>query len=105
MKSQLEEIKKKVHETSIHISTNLRKEEKTRFVELAKTEFNGDYATTLRWLLDFREGILSNPNEQLSDKIDLLANEIAQVKQSLEKPKEPEIKIKTLSGRIIKIEK
>ena len=106
MKPQLEEIRKKVHENSIHISTNLRKEEKTRFKTLATEQFNGDYAVTLRWLLDCAEGFFTKPDDVLSARIDALSDEMTNIKQVLERQetKKPEKATrKMLSGR--KIEK
>ena len=101
---QIEEIRKKVHETSIHISTNLREEEKTRFKTLATNQFNGDYAVTIRWLLDLSEGYFTKPDDVLSARIDVLADEIMNIKTVLNSQKEnkPEkSKIKMLSGKTI----
>ena len=97
---QFQEIRKKVQNTSIHIS-DVTKDTKKRFLDFAGKEFKHQYGWTLKWLMDFRDGILEHPNQQLSDKIDLLADEINKIKQSFEKPKEPEAKVKTVSGRII----
>ena len=103
MNENFEKIKKKVHQHSIHI-TDVPKETKTRFKEIAEKEFSNHYGWTLKWLIDFRDGILSSPNQNLSDKIDLLADEIANIKQTFDKPKEKKAKIKTLSGKILKME-
>ncbi len=67
MKPKLEELRKQVQKTSVHIS-DVTKETKRRFQELAKEEFTNHYGWTLKWLLDFRDGILSNPNEELNQK-------------------------------------
>lgn len=78
-------------------------EEKTRFMKLAKGEFKNQYNMTLKWLLDFRDGILSHPNQQLSDRIDLIAEENAQLKVQLAKAsKEPEEFDMAASGKKIK---
>lgn len=78
-------------------------EEKTRFMKLAKEEFKDQYNMTLKWLLDFRDGILSHPNQQLSDRIDLIAEETAQIKAQLaEASKEPEEFDMTATGKKIK---
>ena len=99
------EIRKKVHQTSIYISTNLREEDKTRFMQFANSQFKGDYGIALRWLLDCTEGYFSNPNDILKDRIDLLVDEVSALKQQL-KPKISEKKeskgIRTISGRKIK---
>ena len=102
----VKQIRKKVHETSIYISTNLRKEDKTRFIQFADLQFKGDYGLSLRWLLDCAEGYFTKPDDQLIARVDVLAEEIAKINKTLaeltDKPKEPERKIKTLSGKEIK---
>ena len=103
IKKQFEEIKKRVQDTSIHIS-DVTEQTKTRFKEIAKNEFKNHYGWTLKWLIDFRDGILEHPNQQLSDRIDLLADEISKIQETFQKPKEPEVKIKSISGRILKTE-
>ena len=98
---QFQEIRKQVQDTSIHIS-DVTDQTKTRFKELAKVEFDNHYGWTLKWLIDFRDGILEHPNQQLSDRIDFLADEINTLKQEKQKPKEPEIRAKMLSGKVIR---
>ena len=99
-----DEWKKRIAETSIHIS-NIPKEVKTRFMELAKSEFKNDYALTLKWLLDYRDGLLTSPNEELASRIDLIAEEFLKIKSEMkkEKPEDKGISIKTASGRILNI--
>jgi len=98
-----EEIRKKVHQTSIYISTNLRKEDKSRFIQFADLQFKGDYGIALRWLLDMSEGYFTEPEFKLSARIDLLADEINKINQILNKPEEQKPGgIKTLSGKLIK---
>ena len=100
-KNKVNEIKKRVHRTTLYISTNLREEDKTRFMEFANSQFKGDYGLSLRWLLDLSEGFFMKPDEVLKDRIDLLADEIAKINQNLN----PEVKEKKgrkmLSGKII----
>ena len=100
------EIRKKVHQTSIYNSTNLRKEDKTRFMQFANSQFKGDYGLSLRWLLDLSEGYFTKPDDVLLARIDVLADEIKKIKEVLaeltDKPKEPERKKRTmLSGKQI----
>lgn len=92
-------IKEKVGKTSLYIG-RIPEKSKTEFKELAKTEFEGDYGFTLKFLLDFRSGLLSDPNQILSDRIDLLATEVANLKGQV---KEKSVKKrKMLSGREIR---
>jgi len=101
--NKFEEIRKKVHRTSLYISTNLREEDKTRFMQFANSQFKGDYGLSLRWLLDCSEGYFMKPNDVLKDRIDLLAEEINQINQKLNPERKKETKgIKMLSGRKIK---
>ncbi len=67
---------------------------KEEFLKLADEEFEGDWGMTLKWLIDFRKGLLSNPNEQLAGRIDILADKITAIENSIkpeqeEKPKGP----------------
>jgi hypothetical protein len=54
----------------------------------------------LKWLLDFRKGLLSNPNEILNDKIEVLAEEV----KKLQGQKEKDSGIKTVSGKRIGVD-
>ena len=67
---------------------------KTRFLEIAKEDFENDYGMLLKWLVDYRDGLLSNPNEELNAKIEILAEEIEKLKELFKKlteqPKEEE---------------
>ena len=69
-------------ENSLHIS-RVPNETKKEFLELANSEeFMGDYGFTLKFLMDFRKGLLSNPNQELAGRIDILAEQVAHL-QSL----------------------
>ncbi len=63
------------------------------FEELSEIEFDGKSGMTLKWLVDFRKGLLSNPNEQLAGRIDILADKIVNIENRLpeqeEEPKGP----------------
>ena len=81
-REKIEQIRKKVSETSIHIA-RVPKNTKTNFKQWAKEEFEDDYGMALKWLMDFKDGLLTNPNEVLSDRIDVLTEEITLVMKSL----------------------
>ena len=70
---------------------------KTRFMEIAKEEFSNDYGMCLRELIRTWDGIFTHPNDEINTKIDILAEEIRQLKE--EKPNEK--KKMTASGKII----
>lgn len=95
---KIEEIKKKVEEGLYlnRVPPKTRKE----FIEWCKEEFCDDRGMGLKWLMDFKLGLLSNPNQLLSEQIEFLMNEIEQLKAV---PKEEPKKkvIRSLSGRLI----
>ena len=95
---KVKEIKKKVSRTSLYIG-RIPEKTKTEFIKLADTEFEKDYGMCIKWLMDFRNGLLENPNSVLSDRIDVLAEEINQLKGMAEKEPEKEKKRKMLSGK------
>ncbi len=94
---RVEEIKKKTHQTSIHIS-RIPKQTKTEFMELAEKEFLGDYGFCIKELMEFRKGILTTPNVELAARIDFLADEINKLKQ-IQTPVEEEKGITMVSGK------
>ncbi len=96
---QVKIIKEKVGRTSLYIS-RIPEKSKTEFKELAREEFEGDYGFTLKHLLDFYKGIIQNPNQILSDKIDVLAEEIKSLQENSLK-KEKDSGIKSVSGERI----
>ncbi len=96
---KIDEIRKKVSRTSLYIG-RIPEKTKTEFIKLSEIEFEKDYGMCLKWLLDFRNGLLENPNSILSDRIDVLANEVSQLKGMVEKKPEQEKK-KMLSGRVL----
>ena len=98
---QISRIKEKVGKTSLYVS-RIPEKTKTRFIEVANAEFEGDYGMLIKWLLDFRDGILTSPNEQLADRIDLLAEQLNSVQLELNKPKGQEKEIRTINDRILK---
>jgi hypothetical protein len=101
MENKLEEIRKRVTE-GIGIN-RLPGNTKERFIELADKEFCSDRGFALKWLMDFREGLLSNPNEELLTKIEILSEELVLLKKeiaSLKNDGKKDVR-KTLSGRIV----
>ena len=95
--------KVRVNSTSLHIS-RIPKEAKDRLVVLANKEFAGDYGMVILWLLDFRDGLLASPNQQLAERIDFLAEEINKINQRLnaQEVKQESEGIRMLSGRVLK---
>ena len=91
MKPQFQDIRKKVQATSIHIS-DVTEDTKKRFLDMSGREFKHQYGWTLKWLMDFRDGILEHPNQQLSDRIDLLADEINKISKLLRNQKNQKLK-------------
>ena len=84
-KEKIREIMERVrgNRDSLHIS-RVPKEARKEFVELANSEqFVGDYGFLLKHLLDFYKGLIANPNQQLVERIDFLAEEINKINQIL----------------------
>ncbi len=77
---------------------------KEEFLKLADDEFESDWGMTLKWLVDFRKGLLDSPNKILDEKIDILADEFANLKKRLDsyEAKKDEKVLTTASGRKIK---
>jgi len=98
---KIDTIKKKVSRTSLHVG-RIPEKTKTEFIKLANSEFEEDYGMTIKWLMDFRKGLLESPNSVLSDRIDVLAEEIRQIKEAMVEKKPDEQKRKMLSGRVLK---
>ncbi len=96
-RDKLVEIRKKTSETSIYIG-RVPKKTKTEFMKLSETEFESDYGMCLKWLIDYRRGLLSDPNEELGMRIDLLAEEVNKLKVVEQTPPKKE-KRKMLSGK------
>ena len=91
-KEEFERCLERLKRTSISIG-RIPEKYKTRFMEIAKEEFEGDYGMLLRELVRTWDGIYLDPNEELKIKLDLLANEISQIKEELKKMQaEPEKK-------------
>ncbi len=97
---KVKEIKKKVSRTSLYIG-RIPEKTKTRFIEVANAEFEKDYGMYIKWLQDFRDGILESPNSVLSDRIDVLAEEVNQLKGMAETKPEKKTKRKMISGKEI----
>ena len=85
----------KVSRTSLHIS-RIPEKTKTRFMQLANEDFEGDFGFTVKYLLDHYDNIMMNPNEILLARIEELE---IKVYENSEKQK---IR-KSLSGRVIGI--
>jgi len=96
---KLEEIKRKVIQGGIYIS-RVPKKTRNEFIEWAKLDFVGDYGMALKWLMDFRSGLLNSPNQILMEQMEVLANEIEQLKSvPQEKPKRKVIR--SVAGTVI----
>ena len=97
VEEKTEEVKQKSNNRSLYIGRlppNVRNE----FLDLANSEeFLGDYGFCLKWLIDFRNGLLSNPNQMLLERIDLLAQEIELLKSNSQKAPEKKT-IMSLAG-------
>lgn len=93
---KIEEIKKKVSQEGLYIK-RVPKKTKEEFISWSREDFEGDYGMALKWLIDFKSGLLSNPNQILNEKIEMLADELSQLKSQEPKKKV----IRSVSGKTI----
>ena len=97
--TKVSEIRKRViHD--LHIS-RMPKQAKVRFQELSKEEFAGDYGMTIKWLLDFRDGLLTTPNQVLMDQVAILSQRVEELNPKEFEGTEEKKEIKGLSGKTI----
>ena len=98
IQDKLLEIKQKATERNLYIR-RVPKKTREEFINWCDEEFEGDWGFGLKWLMDFRKGLLETPESQLLilEKIDILANEIEQLKKKEDKPQ----KRRMLSGKIL----
>ena len=96
----MEEIKKKVSGEGLYLN-RVPKRTRTEFIKLADEEFEKDWGMTLKWLVDFRSGLLSDPNQILMEQMATMATELAQLRSTpVEEKKEKKV-IRSVSGRVI----
>ena len=103
---KFKQIKEKVKK-GLYIA-RIPSKEKAYFIDLANSDFEGDYGMLLKFYNDIHRGWIPQEDSQINAKFDLLAVEITQnkkdieqLKQEEEKDKKPEGK-KMLSGKILK---
>jgi len=97
---KIEDIKKKVAGDGLYIN-RVPKKVRTDFIGWAKEEFAGDYGMALKWLMDFKAGLLSSPNQLLADQIEAMAAEIEQLKSKPQTEQKEHKAIRSVSGKII----
>jgi len=95
---KVEKIKEIVGTKSLFIG-RIPKKTKDFFVNLSKEEFDDDYGFSLKKLCDVYQGFYPSGNEEIENKINILAIELAEIKQKMEET--PKKGIKTISGRVI----
>ena len=97
---KFEEIKSQIKKRDDLYISQLPIEKKEEFKQLAKDLFRNDYGILITYLLDLRRAMTANPNVELNTKIEILADNLDQLKSEIEnlKTKEPS-GIKTLGRR------
>lgn len=102
-KEKIKEIRERVRVNSDSLSiSRIPKETKDKFVTWANKEFAGDYGMALMWMWDFKEGLLQSPNQQLAERIDILAEEINAINAKLNSQVTKQKEIRTVSGKVLK---
>lgn len=78
------------------------KKTKQQFEAWASEEFDNDWGFALKWLMDFKEGIIGSQTEVLLQKVAVLEQEVAQLKDVQPAVEEPKKKvIRSLGGTVI----
>ena len=89
----------KENETNLFIG-RIPKKTKVEFVKLAEADFEGDFGMLVKWLMDFRDGLLSTPNQILMEQMKIISEELEIMKTQSAPKKEKKI-IKSVSGKVI----
>jgi len=72
------------------------------FYEFAEDEFDGNISMALKWLMDFRKGLLTSPNETIMEQMELMSAEIEKLKSvPVEQPTPKKRIIRSLAGTVI----
>jgi hypothetical protein len=95
----MDEIRKRIISgTSLSIS-RVPKNTINRFKEIGSNDdFCKDYGMTLKYLIDFHDGIVIHGNEQILNAIEQLNQDITMLKKEVFKPKEESKKRSMLNG-------
>ncbi len=83
IKNKFEAFQKKLKETALGINY-VQPKFKKRFVELAKEEYGNDYGVALKELIKLHDGYFPKGNEEIEAKINLLADEVNEIKNKLD---------------------
>lgn len=102
VEKHLENWKKRVSETSIHIS-DVHKDVKTKFMQLAKEYFKNHYGITLKYLIDVANGLQLSPQHELLVRIETLEKQVESLKNKSELEEPEQRIIKMANGKIVKI--
>ena len=103
-REKVEGIKEKVGPKSIYIS-RIPEKVKTRFKELAQEEFEDDYGMLLKKLVEIYDCFYPTGHDEIENKIEFIAAEIAVIKSQIEEIKEKKSGIKTVGSKIIRRKK
>jgi hypothetical protein len=96
---KIDEIKEKVSLGGLYIN-RVPKKTRTEFIEWAKEEFCDDRGMALKWLMDFRNGLLSNPNQILMEQMSMMAQEIESLKSVPQEQQKKKV-IRSVGGTVI----
>ena len=87
IKQDMKKIQERLRKTALGINF-IQEKYKKRFVELAQEEYGNDYGVTLKELLKIYDGFYPKGTEEIDGKLNILANEIKEIKKRLDSPKE-----------------
>ncbi len=83
IKNKFEAFQVKLKKTALGINF-IQPEWKKYFIDLAKEEYSNDYGVTLKELCKLHKGYFPKGNEEVEAKLDLLSNEVTEIKNKLD---------------------
>ena len=87
IKEKFEAFQKKLKESALGINY-IEPKFKERFIEIAKTEYGNDYGHALTGLIKYYDGLCNMGHEEINAKIEILANELSDLKKRLDELKD-----------------
>ena len=105
IKKKVEDFEKRLEERALGIN-EVPPPYKQKFLKISKEEYGNDHGVTLKELIKVYEGIFPTGHEEIEGKIDILANEVNEIKKKLKehldslkkKPDTPEGCIRSADG-------
>lgn len=89
--TEIGNVEKRLRERALGIN-EMKPEVKTRFLEISKNDFGNHHGVALEWLIKCYDGYFPTGHEEIEAKIDILAENISELKKELTELKKEENK-------------